>query len=151
MQDAGICNQHGALSAASGQALRWGWVSQNVVAMAQRKTSKKQPREVMPLDDVGSAIAAAAEFDPAAALALRLAATTGARRAELAALQWTDVDDGMLTIDSAMTVDPDTLNAIWALRGEREPDGPWMFGVGANLVPPNHIGRATCFGVMTTE
>jgi len=166
MQDAGIRNQHGALSAAFGQAMRWGWVSQNVVAMAQRKTTKKQPRGVMSLDDVRAAIAAAAEFDPAAALALRLAAMTGARRAELAALRWTDVDDdGMLTIDSAievirhpgaarelndaptktgnartMTLDPDTLNAIWELRREREPYGPWMFGVGPDLVPPDHIG-----------
>ncbi len=73
--------------------------------MAQRKTTKKQPRGVMSLDDVRAAIAAAAEFDPAAALALRLAAMTGARRAELAALRWTDVDDdGMLTIDSAIEV-----------------------------------------------
>jgi hypothetical protein len=105
MQDARIRNLHGALSAAFGQALRWGWVSQNVVAMAQRKTSKKQPRGVMSLDDVRSAIAAAAEFDPAAALALRIAAMTGARRAELAALRWTDVgEDGMLTIDSAIEV-----------------------------------------------
>lgn len=78
---------------------------------------------------------------------------------------WTDVDDnGMLTIDSAievirpgeqrelrdaptktgnarrLTLDPDTLNAIWALRREREPYGPWMFGVGPDLVPPDHIG-----------
>ena len=70
-QDAGIRSQHGALSAAFGQALRWRWVSQNVVAMAQRKATKKQPRGVMSLDDVRAAIAAADEFDPAAALALR--------------------------------------------------------------------------------
>jgi hypothetical protein len=44
-------NQHGAWSAVFGQALRWGWVRQNVVAMSQRKTSKKQPRGVMSLDD----------------------------------------------------------------------------------------------------
>jgi integrase len=161
MQDAGIRNQHGALGAAFGQALRWGWVSQNVVAMAQRKTSKKQPMGVMSLDNVRSAIASAAEFDPAAALALRIAAMTGTRRAELAALQWTDVgEDGMLTIDSAievirhpgaprelndastktgnartMTLDPDTLNAIAELRRQREPYCPWMFGVGPDLVP----------------
>ena len=30
---------------------------------------------------------------------------TGARRAELAALQWTDVADGVLTIDSAIEID----------------------------------------------
>ncbi|RLE21306.1 MAG: hypothetical protein DRJ50_09380 [Actinobacteria bacterium] len=166
LQDAGIRNQHGALSAALNQAVRWGWASQNVASLAQRKTSKKPPRGVMSLDDVRAAIASAAEFDPAAALALRLAAMTGARRAELAALRWTDVDDdGMLTIDSAievirhpgeqrelrdaptktgnarrLTLDPDTLDAIWALRREREPYGPWMFGVGPDLVPPDHIG-----------
>ena len=39
-----------------------------------------------------------------------------------------------------MTLDPDTLNAIWELRREREPYGPWMFGVGPDLVPPDHIG-----------
>ena len=166
MQDAGIRNQHGALSAAFGQAVRWGWVSQNVVALAKRKTSKKQPRGVMSLDDVRAVIDAAASFDPAAALAFRIAAMTGARRAELAALRWDDVDeDGMLTIDSAIevirhpgeprelrdaptktgnartiTLDPDTLNAISELRREREPYGPWMFGVGPDLVPPDHIG-----------
>jgi hypothetical protein len=39
-----------------------------------------------------------------------------------------------------LTLDPDTLNAIWELRREREPYGPWMFGVGPDLVPPDHIG-----------
>jgi integrase len=39
-----------------------------------------------------------------------------------------------------MTLDPDTLNAIAELRREREPYGPWMFGVGSDLVPPDHIG-----------
>ncbi len=52
MQDAGIRNQHGALSAAFGQALRWGWVSQDVVAMAQRKTNKKRHRAA-PLAQAG--------------------------------------------------------------------------------------------------
>jgi hypothetical protein len=104
LQDAGIRNQHGALSAALNQAVRWGWASRNVASLAQRKTIKKPPRGVMSLDDVRAVIAAADEFDPAAALALRLAAMTGARRAELAALRWTDVDDGMLTIDSAIEV-----------------------------------------------
>jgi hypothetical protein len=165
MQDAGIRNQHGALSAAFGQAVRWGWVSQNRVALAQRKTSKKRPRGVMSLDDVRAVIAAAESFDPAAALALRIAAMTGARRAELAALQWADLDDdGMLTIDSAievirhenaprelhdapsktanarrLTVDPTTHAAIWELRREREPYGPWMFGVGEEMCAPDRM------------
>jgi integrase len=35
---------------------------------------------------------------------LRLAAVAGARRAELVALQWSDVHDGMLTIDSSIEI-----------------------------------------------
>jgi hypothetical protein len=60
------------------QAVRWGWASQNLASLSQRKTTKKPPRGVMSLDDVRAAIAAAGEFDPVAALALRLAAMTGA-------------------------------------------------------------------------
>ena len=115
----------------------------------------------MTLDDVRAVMAAAATIDPAAALMLRIAAVSGARRAELAALQWTDLRDGMLTIDSAIeivragerhaelrdaatktantrsvTLDPDTVAAIEALRREREPYGPWMFGLGPELVEP---------------
>ena len=165
MQDAGIRNQHGVLRAALSQAQRWGWVSTNVASMARRKSRKSQPRSVMSLADVRAVTTAAAEIDPAAALAFRVAAMTGARRSELAALRWTDVDDGMLTIDSAievirhpgeprelrdaptktantrrLTPEPDTLDAIRALRRERELYGPWMFGVGPDLVPPDHIG-----------
>lgn len=120
---------------------------------------------VMSLDDVQAVIAAAATIDPAAALALRIAAIAGARRAELAALRWTDVDDEMLTIDSAvevirheggprelrdsptktantrtLTLDPDTLDAIAELRAEREPYGPWMFGLGPDVVAPDRLG-----------
>jgi integrase len=39
-----------------------------------------------------------------APIALRLAAITGARRSELAALKWNDLDGPVLTIDSALTV-----------------------------------------------
>ena len=119
----------------------------------------------MTLDEVRAVIAAAESIDPAAALMLRVAAVSGARRAELAALQWTDLRDEMLTIDSAIeiaesgegtrvfrdaatktantrtvTLDPDTVAAINALRHEREPYGPWMFGLGPELVSPDRIG-----------
>jgi len=110
-------------------------------------------------------MAAATTIDPAAALALRIAAVAGARRAELAALQWTDVADGQLTIDSAIefvkrgdgspewrdastktantrtpTLDPDTLGLIDAERVQRQPYGPWMFGLGPEIVSPDRIG-----------
>jgi integrase len=119
----------------------------------------------MSVDEVLAVVAAAAMIDPAAALALRLAAVAGARRAELAALQWTDLNDGLLTIDSAIEFDTrgdgtrefrdaatktanvrtvtlysDTVDAIEALRNEREPYGPWMFGLGPDPVSPDRIG-----------
>jgi integrase len=165
MADAGIKNQHSVLRAALTQAVRWGWASTNVASIARLRSSKTKPRNVMSVDEVRAVMAAAATIDPAAALALRLAAVAGARRAELAALQWTDQRDGMLTIDSAIEItsrggrrpefrdaatktsnertvalDTDTLNAIDALRRERGPYGPWMFGLGPELVSRDRIG-----------
>ena len=165
MRDAGVKNQHGVLRAALAQAVRWGWASTNVASMARLRSTKTPRRTVMTLDEVRAVMAAAASIDPAAALMLRIAAVSGARRAELAALQWTDLRDGMLTIDSAIeivssgdgtrvfrdaatktantrtvTLDPDTVAAIESLRREREPYGPWMFGLGPELVSPDRIG-----------
>jgi integrase len=165
MADAGIKNLHAVLRAALSQAERWGWVSNNVAGIARLKSSKTQQRSVMTLDDVRAVMTAAATIDPAALLALRIAAVAGARRAELAALQWTDVADGQLTIDSAiefvkrgdgspemrdaatktantrtLTLDPDTLALIETVRVQRQPYGPWMFGLGPQLVSPDRIG-----------
>jgi len=162
MRDAGVKNQHGVLCAALSQAVRWGWANTNVAGMARLRSTKTLRRTVMTLDEVRAVVAAAAAIDPAAALMMRIAAVSGARRAELAALQWTDLRDGMLTIDSAIeyassgegtrvfrdaatktantrtvTLDPDTVAAIDALRREREPYGPWMFGLGPEFVSPD--------------
>ena len=119
----------------------------------------------MTLGELQAVMAAAATIDEAARLALRLAAVAGARRAELAALRWEDVRDGHLTIDSAIEVvtrgegqrtlrdaatktanvrtlslDPETLASIEALRVAREPYGPWMLGLGPELIAPDRIG-----------
>jgi integrase len=164
-QDAGIKNLHGALRAALAQAQRWGWVTSNVAALARLRTARTQKRDAMAADDVRAVIAAATAFDPAAGLALRLGAIAGVRRAELAALRWDDVHGGELTIDSAievltrgdgnpelrdattktanvrtLTLDQVTLELIGRVRSERQPYGPWMFGVGADLVNPDRIG-----------
>ena len=77
----------------------------------------------------------------------------------------TSVNPNLLTIDSAievirhedaprelrdaptktanarrLTLDPTTHAAIWELRREREPYGPWMFGVGEQMCAPDRIG-----------
>ena len=112
MADAGIRNQHGVLRAALSLAVRWGWVATNVAAMARLRSTKVQQRTVMSVDDVRAVMAAAATIDPAAELALRIAAIAGARRAELASLRWTDEQGGTLLIDSAIEI---------TKRGERRP------------------------------
>ena len=101
LHDAGIKNQPGVLRAALAQAVRWGWVGTNVAPLARLRSAKTQQRSAMALVDVKAVLASAARIDPAAGLAIRLAAVAGARRAELAALRWTGVHDGALTIDSA--------------------------------------------------
>ena len=165
MRAAGIKNQHGVLRAALSQAMRWGWTSNNVAAMARLRSTKTQQRTVMSVDDVRAVMASAATIDAAAELALRIAAVAGARRAELASLKWSDEKNGQLLIDSAteitkrgdgspelreaatktanartVTLDDDTVDLIAKLRGERAPYGPWMFGLGPELVSPDRIG-----------
>ena len=165
MQDAGVKNLHGVLRAALSQAVRWGWASSNVAMLARLRSSKTQQRGVMSVDEVKAVMAAAATIDPAAELAFRIAAVTGARRAELAALRWTDENDGQLTIDSAIevvsrgngvqelrdsatktanertvTLDAETVEMIAVLRKERAPYGPWMFALGPEMVSPVRIG-----------
>lgn len=98
-----------------------------------------------------------------AAVALRLAAVTGARRSELAALRWDDLDEPLLTVDSALVVvevpdghglrddptktgerrrvhlDAATLALLVAKRDERRLLGPWMFSESADPpIPGTH-------------
>jgi integrase len=118
--------------------------------------------------EVRAVIDAAERFDPAAGVAFRLAAITGARRAELCALVWSDLDGDRLTIDSSIEIerngsrsdrqvptlrdaatktgnqrvvrlDEHTLEAVAALRGEREQYGPWMLHPGERPLNPERL------------
>ena len=59
----------------------------------------------MSATDVRHVIVVGDSIGPEVGLMLRLAAVTGARREELAAFQWTDVVDSVLTVDSAIETD----------------------------------------------
>ena len=164
-----IKNRHTVLRAAFSQAVRWGWLNSNPVGTARLTQAKRIPRTSMSADEVRRVLTAAASFDPAAALALRIAAVAGARRAELAALRWSDLVGDRLTIDSAIeterhgsrgdpmaptltdaptktanrrvvVLDAATVQAIEALRLERQPLGPWMLSDGPDPVNPDRIG-----------
>jgi integrase len=119
----------------------------------------------MSLEEVRSVIAAAREIDPAAAVAVRLAAVAGCRRAELAALRWDDVDGQRLTIDSSVAqrreaggdselvdeptktanrrtvhLDAATVAEIRALRDERQVVSSYMFSYDSGPAPASRIG-----------
>lgn len=163
-----VRNQHLALRAALSQGVRWGWVQTNVAGAARLGRRKQVPRGTLSHDEVRRVLGTAAGLDPAAGLALRLAAVTGARRAELAALRWDDLDGDRLTIDSSVaiirhghrgapsqptlsddatktanwrviTLDRVTIEAIDALRAERGEWGPWMLNIGERPVNPERV------------
>jgi integrase/predicted nucleotidyltransferase len=162
--ESAIRGRHSVLRAALAQALRWEWVGTNAASQAVLRQPKRQPREAMTADDVRAAIAAANEIDPAAGVALRLAAVAGLRRAELAALQWTDLVGNQLTVDSSativrrdgeswvedvatktgnrrtLTLDPATVDAIAALRLDREEISPYLFSDTTGPANPDRIG-----------
>jgi integrase len=83
---------HVVLHRALQQAVRWEWVWTNPAANAS--PPRYVPPEIRPptAEEVRELIAAASSTYPALGVFFLLAATTGARRGELLALRWCDVD-----------------------------------------------------------
>ena len=97
MKDSGaspktIRNHHATVSSALHQAVRWGWVRENVADRARPPQVRQRRVKVPSVEDVRAVVTAAEERDPRLAPLLMLAALTGMRRGELCALRWTDVD-----------------------------------------------------------
>jgi integrase len=93
MSAATIRQIHAILSGAFATAVRWEWIDRNPAATA--KLPKARPRTATSPDpaDVAKVIAAArASGQDLLALYLWLAAVTGARRGELCAVHWADLD-----------------------------------------------------------
>jgi integrase len=97
---------HSILSAACRQAVKWGWID-------KAPTERASPPSVVPKaivaptpERVSILVAAAETVDPVLATAVALAALTGARRGELVALRWSDVDleAGRLRVARSLTV-----------------------------------------------
>ena len=99
---------HSALHAALSQAQCWSWVFENVADQAT--PPRDEPVEMRP--PTPKQVAQLLEFasrDPALHLYLTLAARTGARRGQLLALRWVDVDlvGGSLCIQRSLVEGPD--------------------------------------------
>jgi integrase len=102
--EAAIRNRHSVLRAALQQAVRWEWIAVNPASNAPIKRPERIQRQAMTGADVRAVIEAAAGINEWCHLAMRLAAETGARRAELAALRWDALVDGRLVVDRQVIV-----------------------------------------------
>lgn len=166
--EASIRNQLQTLRSALAQAVRWGWISQNPASLASYERPKRTVRDVMSADDVQKVMAAAETVNEMAPAMLRLAAITGARRAELAALRWEDLDGDVLKIDSAISIvregegrdrhvvmrddptktgdrrrvalDEDTVSMLVPLRKKRAKYAPWLFSDTDEPPRPDRLG-----------
>jgi integrase len=87
-----VARVHGVLHRAFAQAVRWGWISVNPVSDAT--PPRAQPAEIRPPSprQVIAILGWTREQKPALFCYLRLAVSTGARRSQLLALRWGDVD-----------------------------------------------------------
>ena len=97
---------HCILSAACRQAVKWGWID---TAPTTRSTPPKADRTEMKVptpSQVNELVKAAEDEDAVLATAVALAALTGARRGELVALRWSDIDlvNGRIKIARSLTV-----------------------------------------------
>ena len=102
---------HGILRRALGQGVKWGWLGVNP---AVATTPPKVPVSTISppaIADLGRVLRRAGAESPELYSYLMLAAATGARRSELVALRWTDVDHehGTVSIARGVVMGPDGL------------------------------------------
>ena len=100
---------HSTLHSALAQGQRWGWVFDNVAAhAAPPREGQPELRPPTP-EELARLLAFTRESDASLHLYLVLAATTGARRGQLLALRWADIDlvSGRLRIQRAVIEGPD--------------------------------------------
>ena len=101
-----IRQHHAILAAALHQAVKWGWIDRNPADRATPPSVHSAAMKVPTPEQLSVLVTAAEDHDPVLATAIALAALTGARRGELAALRWSDVDldGGRVKIARSLTV-----------------------------------------------
>lgn len=101
-----VRRRHAVLSAALKRAVKWGMIPSNPAERATPPGISRSTASAPALGDVQALIAAAQQVDAVLATAIGLAAATGARRGELCALRWSDVDlkRNTLRIERSLTV-----------------------------------------------
>jgi integrase len=101
---------HAILRAALGRAVKWGWISINPAAQATPPAAPA-PNPRPPTPEQAARMLAEAWKDPDWGLLLWIAMLTGARRGELCALRWNnvDLDAGLLEIRASLAQDNSTV------------------------------------------
>jgi integrase len=97
---------HCILSAALRLAVKWGWIDSAPTARATPPRVERSEMKVPTPEQLSALVKAAEAEDPVLATAVALAALTGARRGELVALRWSDIDmiRGRVRIARSLTV-----------------------------------------------
>jgi integrase len=106
LSPATVHKYHSILSAASRQAVKWGWLTQAPTERASPPMVERKDLVVPTPERLNALIRAAEQEDGVLATLISLAALTGARRGELVALRWSDIDldAGTIRIARSLTV-----------------------------------------------
>jgi integrase len=89
---------HSVLSAALGQAVKWGLVERSVAPMVTLPTAEPRRPTVPDAETVRLLIKESEQSDPVLSASIMLAALTGCRRGELLGLRWSDVDQDRMVL-----------------------------------------------------
>jgi integrase len=102
---------HGILRRALAQGVRWGWLGVNPAASASPPRVPRPDIAPPTPTQLGRLQAAIDVKDPEFGVFVRLSAMTGARRSEMLALRWPDIDleRGVVTIGRGLVQGPDGL------------------------------------------
>jgi integrase len=83
---------HAILSGALNRAVVWGWIASNPARLASAPSIERADMQPPAVEDAARLLSVALAEDPELGLFLRLAVVLGARRGELCAVRWSDVD-----------------------------------------------------------
>jgi integrase len=106
LSPATIRNLHAILSSACHRGVKWGWLTTSPTDLASPPAARSPEMKVPAPEQLVQLVAVAEPDDPVLAAAIAMAGLTGARRGELCALRWSDVDleAGTMRIERSLTV-----------------------------------------------
>jgi integrase len=99
-----VHQHHSVIHASLGRAVKWGLLPSNPADRATAPRPARSTASAPAVADVQALIAEAEKTDTILAVAVALAAITGARRGELCALRWSDVDWSRRTLAIARSL-----------------------------------------------